>query len=519
MKTKLKNITSNTGKFVDGNPNNGALGTIVTAEWLNGIQERTQDYFEELRNVLLLANTTPDPSKTNQIAEAIKSYISSLSASPTQKGLVQIADNLTTDDSNKALSAKQGKTLKDEIDGLEVGGRNYLRNSANFNHILSNNQGVFPITKTVENGINVLTSTMVDSGSPTFGKHYLSTYSLTLNNLTILTDNLIDQQLTVSVDVKSNVNTKIRLGYSKYQGAEFDLVAGQWQRIHYSFDSAQGLKRLPVFYNERGEQEGNTVKIYHKNWKVEKGNRPSDWSPAPEDAEDYNRQNYVAKSGDQMGSLEINQGHKITTSHYGLGLYAAQYDSGAPFLVSQNASVARDTYHPFIKGKVRSLNQWGAALSFGYTTNQRTDGQEGFGRGVVHLAEDNGRNCVWNFEHDGSFIAGDVATVAGKRLSNAMMAGGVAVLTGEIAHGGTLPIPSGFTESQCRFFVSMKHSNPNGKGWDWNENTGGRHYRTQCYARGRTVTCQTFVNEGIWGGGATPLTIDGIANYLVIGVK
>ena len=161
----------------------------------------------------------------------------------------------------------------------------------------------------------------------------------------------------------------------------------------------------------------------------------------------------VSKAGDQMDSLEINQGHKITTSHYGLGSYAAQYDSGAPFFVSQNASVARNTYHPFVKGKVRSYAQHGAAFSFGYTTNQRTDGQDGFGRGVVHLAEDNGRNCVWSFEHDGSFIAGDVATFAGKRLSNAMMAGDVAVLTGEIAHGGTIPLPAGFTHEQCKWAV------------------------------------------------------------------
>ncbi|MDP0106184.1 hypothetical protein Q7358_01375, partial [Glaesserella parasuis] len=311
MKTKLPNIESNTGRFIDGNPATGTLGTIVTAKWLNEVQERIQDYFEEFKNVLLLANMQPIEEKNNQVADAIKFYIGNLDASPTQKGLVQLANNLTTDDATKALTAAQGKILKDEIDGIEIGGRNYLRNSANFNHISSNNQSVFPITKTVENSINVLTSTVVDSGSATFGKHYLSTYSFTLDNLTILTDNLINQQLTVSVDVKSNVNTKIRLGYSNYQGAEFDLVAGQWQRIHYSFDSAQGLRRVPTLYNTRGEQEGNTVKIYHKNWKVEKGNLPTDWSPAPEDlvqeTQEHTRRNYVAKTGDTMtGILNIN---------------------------------------------------------------------------------------------------------------------------------------------------------------------------------------------------------------------
>ena len=162
----------------------------------------------------------------------------------------------------------------------------------------------------------------------------------------------------------------------------------------------------------------------------------------------------VSKAGDKMGSLEINQGHKITTSHYGFGGYTAQYDSGAPFFVSQNASVARGTYHPFIKGRVRASGKYGAVFSFGYTTAPiYVDDQDGYGRGVVHLVGDNGQNRVWTFEHDGSFIAGDVVTNAGKRLSNAMMAGNVAVLTGEIAHGGTIPLPAGFTQGQCKWAV------------------------------------------------------------------
>ncbi|MDP0269854.1 tail fiber protein, partial [Glaesserella parasuis] len=50
-------------------------------------------------------------------------------ASPTQKGLVQLANNLTTNDATKALTAAQGKILKDEIDGIEIGGRNLIKNS------------------------------------------------------------------------------------------------------------------------------------------------------------------------------------------------------------------------------------------------------------------------------------------------------------------------------------------------------------------------------------------------------
>lgn len=78
MKNKLPNINSNTGRFIDGNPNTGTLGTIVTAEWLNGVQDRMQDVFEELRNVLLLGNMQPDGVQQNQVAEAIKAYCNNI---------------------------------------------------------------------------------------------------------------------------------------------------------------------------------------------------------------------------------------------------------------------------------------------------------------------------------------------------------------------------------------------------------------------------------------------------------
>ncbi|MFW9341430.1 hypothetical protein ACN9N6_13915, partial [Glaesserella parasuis] len=116
MKTKLPNIESNTGRFIDGNPATGTLGTIVTAKWLNEVQERIQDYFEEFKNVLLLANMQPIEGTNNQVADAIKFYIGNLNASPTQKGLVQLANNLTTDDDTKALTAAQGVAIKRRLD-------------------------------------------------------------------------------------------------------------------------------------------------------------------------------------------------------------------------------------------------------------------------------------------------------------------------------------------------------------------------------------------------------------------
>jgi hypothetical protein len=110
----------------------------------------------------------------------------------------------------------------------------------------------------------------------------------------------------------------------------------------------------------------------------------------------------------------------IFTDNYGFGSYGNQYNSNAPFMVEEAGSLNRDAYHPFIKGRVRRNNQYGTAFSFGYTTRQG-DG-DGFGRGIIHLIEDNGSNKVWSFEHSGDFKSdGDVISGNGRGLNSALM--------------------------------------------------------------------------------------------------
>lgn len=124
----------------------------------------------------------------------------------------------------------------------------------------------------------------------------------------------------------------------------------------------------------------------------------------------------VSKSGDRLTGILYSVG--ISSKHFGYGAYANQYTSGAPFMVETTGSQDRDTYHPFVKGLVRSKGRYGAGFSFGYTTRQ---GQgDGFGRGIIHLIEDNGANMFWTFEHNGDFnSAGDVRTSNGKSLNTA----------------------------------------------------------------------------------------------------
>lgn len=146
----------------------------------------------------------------------------------------------------------------------------------------------------------------------------------------------------------------------------------------------------------------------------------------------------VLKSGGDMTGILYSVG--ISSKHYGYGAYANQYTSGAPFLVNAEGSQNRDTYHPFVKGLVRSKGRFGAGFSFGYTTKQGAG--DGFGRGIIHLIEDNGANRLWSFEHNGDFnSAGDVRSSSGKSLNNSVQTSDYSSQWGQ---SGWVKLPNGF---------------------------------------------------------------------------
>lgn len=109
----------------------------------------------------------------------------------------------------------------------------------------------------------------------------------------------------------------------------------------------------------------------------------------------------------------------LKSDHIGYGGYGSQYDYSAPFEVIEAAANSIGTFYPFVKGKVMSRGNSGAAFSLGYTTKQTGYNEYGnFGRGVINLVEDNGNFKNWEFEHTGVFrSAGDVITGNGNSLN------------------------------------------------------------------------------------------------------
>lgn len=83
----------------------------------------------------------------------------------------------------------------------------------------------------------------------------------------------------------------------------------------------------------------------------------------------------------------------------------------------------------------------------------------------------------------------------------------VAVLTGTVAHGGTIPLPSGFDATDCKWTVGL------GVLTQWGENAaGGDHDVITCSVNAsRVVTCTCVLAEAG--------TQTGTANYIIVGVK
>ena len=88
----------------------------------------------------------------------------------------------------------------------------------------------------------------------------------------------------------------------------------------------------------------------------------------------------------------------------------------------------------------------------------------------------------------------------------------IAVLTGTIGHSGTIPLPAGFAENQCKWMVSMASDNPTKAKWDIDESGDHMHYRFECNTTGRLVTAKVYRGDGEG-------SVESTANYMIIGVK
>ena len=288
-------------------------------------------------------------------------------ASGTQAGIVQLTDDTGIDSDKLGLSARAGKKLAQMIAVVQLALNNYIPLNKRSSSVNSNDENNVATSKAVK--------TAYDKG----------------------------------VEAKNAADNAQRTANSANDNAN--------ARVAKSGDTMTGNLTVPNLIVNDPTNNNNFVQIGDDTKLIDVDMGHTVGLQTTDNANDA----YIAYGATKKRfGFDANMffaDSALSTNHIGHGSYAQQYNVAAPFYVHQTLSVARDTYHPFIKGRVRAAGQYGAAFSFGYTTNQRQGG-DGFGAGVIHLIEDNGAERGWFFNHDGSFTSpGDVVTGDGKRLT------------------------------------------------------------------------------------------------------
>nr|DAN41985.1 MAG TPA: tail collar fiber protein [Caudoviricetes sp.] len=301
-------------------------------------------------------------------------------ASTSQQGITQLYSGYESESEDMAATPKSIKLLKAFIDALTRNLSNYIPNSKKSSAVNSNSADTVATSAAVktayDKGVNA--EKAADDANNNANGRVPKTGDTTING---------------TLRAKNTSG-----GWSAYQ---FETLQGFWQlEVHPNSHEAANRRFNMMFIPNIGNSVYLSFPALGNNGEVV---AYQSWA--------------VNKAGDSMTGILRTVG--IASTHFGDGAYSNQYTSGAPFMVEATGSKDRDTYHPFVKGLVRSKGRYGAGFSFGYTTKQGAG--DGFGRGIIHLIEDNGANRLWAFEHNGDFnSAGDVRSSSGKSLNNSV---------------------------------------------------------------------------------------------------
>lgn len=202
-----------------------------------------------------------------------------------------------TINSLNAMDIRGNKYLQlyvtDKVDGISVGGRNLLRNTnqGTVNWDWSMQTGGKTVEEYLDGGVRAVR--MTRDATPHAGWSYIS-YAIGKDAYALLEP---DTEYIVSMDYKPTVAAPNGISVNICTGAAADhaiqiatydqaIPADEWTHIAVPIKMKPAL---PAFNNHLVYFTGfssavNSVHIF-KNLKLEKGNKATDWSPAPEDIE------------------------------------------------------------------------------------------------------------------------------------------------------------------------------------------------------------------------------------------
>ena len=280
-------------------------------------------------------------------------------------------------------------TANDKIDNLKVGGTNYYKNSKDIPY-----SSAYSLDKWTYN--NSAFSNIEDENG-----HYLQiNTNTTYNSITqkLPYDIVKDKTITISYDYQSSVSTRLdafhsfqlsntltggRTCYKDIQIA-FDAT-DKWIRKSYTVDindalftsgTKSGSEQYfsAVFHCRTAGTEtypATTFKI--RNFKLEIGNKATDWSAAPEDALAYIDETYSQVGGRNLllnSNRETLNPEKYMVSYYDISDYGSPLVTGETYTITVNftSSAERKGIACYVGGGNYQIGSWKAISAAGTYT-------------------------------------------------------------------------------------------------------------------------------------------------------
>ena len=536
--------------FHDGNGTT-ELGTVVTAEWLNDVQQA-------LLMVLAAGDQTPAKGKHNLLRDAIQRIVNkhTPAASATVAGVVKLNDTLSSQSTTEALTANQGRLLNGSklgnsgnqtIDGiLSIASENWGRlvmptndggrwifevnpsgaadPRVNFGFAKPDNGGLiyigFPtITETEEVAYKSWVSRSLDDKANLKTVDYGANPALGHNKSGFYRSNgaQLDSQVLPNLEIHAAHSGYSNNSYARGIGFNYGPDFGVWTTAWSSSGVYQGRKI--ILTEDNGVMLTNdqtiagtktfaarpgfmgTLQVSTSRADYDAGRRATIGASSL-DAWFKNETSgkYLALKND--GELHYG-GHKVYTAEYKPSWTNDITNKPTTVAASGLTDAATKTEVSNAATAVKNEILGGAGAAFDTLKE-------------LAAALGNDANFANTITRELDKKADKATTLAGYGLGNA-----IAVLTGTIADGGTIPLPAGFSEAQCKFMVSTARDNPEDVPWDIDESGRHVHYGYECTLNGRVVSCKAWLNKNrtTMGNAHPEITVPGRANYLVIAYK
>ena len=216
---------------------------------------------------------------------------------------------------NNAYDAKgAAATVQENLDNLQIGGRNLLRDSA-FQYSLGQYWVADGVTASISNG------TLIIEGSGGSGNKRVYQGLKWFRHSP-------DTTYAFSCDVVASAACQITFG-RKYAGCN---------EYHVAFDVTTSVKRVSGVYTATNNaafcigQPTNNATVTISNIKLENGNKATDWTPAPEDVDaqidaiQVGGRNLLLRTGTGFSDFAINSTSFVTHHMYSTGTTDTAYD-------------------------------------------------------------------------------------------------------------------------------------------------------------------------------------------------